>query len=97
LTVPEDFSPPIPMELTFLAGIAERCASISISNDPILEDDEFFSVQLDTTDQAVILSPSSADVTIGDDDGKSLSIPLIANFMYCSTHRGNACPLLVNE
>jgi len=95
--VPEDFAPPIPMELTFLPGTAERCANISISNDTILEDDELFSVQLDTTDQAVTLSPSSADVTIGDDDGKSLSISLIANFLYCSTYRGNPCPLLVNE
>jgi len=67
----EDFSPPIPMELIFLLGTAERCTNVSISNDPIPEDDEFFSVQLDTTDQGVTLSPGSADVTIGDDDGKS--------------------------
>jgi len=80
--VPEDFAPPIPMELTFLPGAAERCASISISNDTILEDDELFSVQLDTTDQAVTLSPGSANVTIVDDDGKSLSIPKFHVLQY---------------
>ena len=72
-TVSDDYAQPTPMELTIVAGTDQQCTSISISNDPILEYDELFSVQLNTTDQAVILRPSSANITIGDDDGKSFS------------------------
>ena len=78
LTVARDYAQPTPMELTFLQGTSQQCANISISDDAILENNEFFSVQLTTTDQAVTLSPSSATVTIGDDDSKlflCISIP----------------------
>ena len=54
-----------------MPGTPQLCASISISDDAILENDEIFSLQLNTTDQAVTLRPISANVTIGDDDCKS--------------------------
>ena len=67
----DDYAEPTPMELTIVAGTDQQCTSISISDDPILENDELFSVVLNTTDQAVTLRPSSANITIEDDDGKS--------------------------
>ena len=67
----DDYAQPTPMELTIVAGEDQQCTSISISDDPILENDELFSVQLNTTDQAVTLHPSSANITIGDDDGEA--------------------------
>ena len=67
----DDYAEPTPMELTIVTGTDQQCTSISISDDPILENDEFFSVVLNTTDQAVTLRPSTANITIEDDDGKS--------------------------
>ena len=67
----DNYAEPTPMELTIVAGTDQQCTSISISDDPILENDEFFSVVLNTTDQAVTLRPSTANITIEDDDGKS--------------------------
>ena len=67
----DDYAQPTLMELTIVAGTDQQCTSISISNDPILENDELFSAQLNTTDRAVTLRPSSANITIEDDDGKS--------------------------
>ena len=74
LAVFSDYAQPNPMDLTFLQGISQQCANIAISDDAILENDELFAVQLTTTDQAVTLSPSSATVTIGDDDSKLFSL-----------------------
>ena len=71
--MPGDYAQPTPTDLTFLPGTTLQCASISISDDAILENDESFSVQLTSTDPAVTLSPSasSATITIGNDDSKS--------------------------
>ena len=67
----DDYAQPTPMELTIVAGADQQCTSISISDDPILENVEFFSVELNTSDQAVTLHLSSANITIEDNDGKS--------------------------
>ena len=67
----DDYAVPTSMELTIVAGADQQCTSISISADPILESDELFSVELNTTDQAVTLHPSSANITIEDDDSES--------------------------
>ena len=69
----DDYAEPTSMELTIVAGADQQCTSISISDDPILENDELFSVHLNTTDEAVTLRPISANVSIGDDDRKSFS------------------------
>ena len=42
---------------------------VSIVNDTILENDEEFTVELQTTDQAVTLDPRSSVVIISDNDG----------------------------
>ena len=64
-----------------MPGTPRQCASISISDDPILENDELFSMQLNTTDQAVTLHPISANVTIWDDDRKSFLASLYNQLM----------------
>ena len=48
------------------------CRSIPVDDDLICEADETISVSVTTADPAVILSPSSALVTIIDNDGKFL-------------------------
>ena len=49
-----------------------QCQSISITDDSILENDEEFIVAMSTTDQDIILSPSTTSVTIVNDDGNLL-------------------------
>ncbi len=58
--------------MTFEPGVGTllECESISIINDTILEDSEQFSVTLTTLDVDVTIRPSTATVTIGDDDGR---------------------------
>ena len=58
------------VELTFLPGVNSSCTSITIANDDILENDETLLVQLTTTDEAIALNPSSATITIEDNDSK---------------------------
>ena len=58
------------VELTFQRGVNSRCTSITIANDPILENDETLLVLLTTTDEAIALNPSSATITIEDNDSK---------------------------
>ena len=89
----DDYAQPTPMELTIVAGADQQCTSISISDDPILENDELFSVQLNTTDQALTLHPSSANITIGDDDGKSFCSLCFSDF---KTSRSE-CPVWMND
>ena len=57
-------------QLTFQATVTLQCSSISIVDDTILENDEVFSVQLSTLDQDVNLTPSTATVTIEDNDSE---------------------------
>ena len=76
-----------------MAGTDQQCASISISDDPVLENDELFSVQLNSTDLAVTLRPSTANITIGDDDGKSFCSLCFSDF---KTSR-SACPVWMND
>ena len=64
----------IPENIIFSPGMTgPQCQSISITNDSILENDEVFVVALSTTDQDVILNPSTTSVTILDDDGNVTS------------------------
>lgn len=58
-------------DLLFLPiGPTESCVQIVLLEDSIVENDEVFSVVLESTDPDVVLSPTSARVTIVDDDGK---------------------------
>lgn len=57
--------------LTFLPSTTLQCDQIFIINDTILENNEVFSVELNSLDQAVIVGLRSATVTIAaDNDGK---------------------------
>ena len=67
------------LAFTFIPGVNELCTSeISIIDDLILEDNETFSVLLSTTDLDVSLEPSSASVTIVDNDSKGVLYPLVS-------------------
>ena len=61
----------LPTQLTFQPGETELCRQIIIIGDFILEENEMFFVVLSTTDQAVLLNPSSATVTILNNDSES--------------------------
>ena len=54
------------VELQFQPESTTVCVAIPISEDLRLENNEMFSVELDTTDQAVVLNPRVAIVTIID-------------------------------
>ena len=77
---PSDYTG-VSRQLSFQPGGTELCTTINIINDVILEDSETFSVQLTATDQAVILNPSSATVSIIDNDGESGSISCQSHHM----------------
>ena len=74
--------------LTFLPSTTLQCDQIFIINDTILENDEFFLVESNSLDQAVIIGLRSATVTIAaDNDGKIRSrrynnIPCIYAVLY---------------
>ena len=55
-------------------NIQEVCWRISIEDDELFEEMETFSVTLRTTDQHVVLNPSSADVVIHNNNSKSTGI-----------------------
>jgi len=54
--------------LTFNASTPLQCDQVIIINDSILENNETFFVQLESTDDVVNVSLNSAPVTIIDDD-----------------------------
>ena len=56
-------------DLTFNATKSSQTVTIPIHEDDIVEDSETITVTLTTADPAAILNPSSASVTIEDDDG----------------------------
>ena len=72
---PEDFLL-LTNQLTFNPGngLQRDCATITVGSDTILEDDESFSVALTTTDPDVTISPSTAVVTLTNDDSKYLCL-----------------------
>ena len=58
--------------LTFTSSSTEQCDNITILNDNIREDSEYFFVHLATSDSYVNLLHSYSTVTILDDDGMKL-------------------------
>ena len=80
----------LPTQLTFQPGEIELCIQITIIDDVILEDNETFSVGLSTTDQAVLLNPSSATVTILNSDSESGSITVTKNIEPIATRTSKA-------
>jgi len=56
--------------LIFNARISLQCESVTILNDTILESNETFFVQMESTDSSVNITLGSASVTILDDDSE---------------------------
>ena len=56
--------------LTFSGQVSRQCVNISIAMDGIVEPAESFNVVLETSDPAVILGTSTAQVLIADSDSK---------------------------
>ena len=57
-------------DLTFDAATSSQTVTVPIHEDNIVEDSETIIVTLTSGDSAAILNPSSASVTIEDNDGK---------------------------
>ena len=55
--------------LTFSQDTTLVCFNVTILDDFINEEDEFFTISLTTTDQNVTLSQDSINIKIKDDDG----------------------------
>ena len=60
--------------LTFNAAVSTQMVTIPILDDLIVEPSEMFTLALTSTDPAVILNPSSSNVTIEDLDSKLLQV-----------------------
>ena len=75
-TSPEDYIPVSNLVLEFDATTLSSQINISIVNDDILENPEFFYGNLSTSDGAVQLYPAAATVNIVDDDGKYIAYKL---------------------
>lgn len=80
-------------DLTFSPSATggRECGSFTISDDDIVENEEVFSLELTTRDQAVVfLNARSADVTVTDNDGM-LSHKLFINSLHtCSCFKGTS-------
>ena len=79
---PGDYTEVVSRQLSFQPGESEQCTAINVTDDVILEDSETFSVQLNTTDQAVLFNFSSATVTILDNDSESGSISYQSKYLF---------------
>ena len=65
-----------PYTVTFLAGVTSVPFNVSITDDNVLEDDENFSLTIDTSSlpsNVTVDNPSQATVTIVDNDGTYIS------------------------
>ena len=58
---------------TFSDQVSRQCVNVSIAMDGIVEPEESFNVVLETSDPAVVLGTSMAQVVITDSDSKWVS------------------------
>ena len=65
-----DFIPQFSVQLQFGPLESEFCVNVSIIDDSILESDEQFEVLMETSEAVVTLNPSTAAVSIIDNDSK---------------------------
>lgn len=56
--------------LVFSAGLTRQCTNFTVEDDNILEGMELFQAFLFSGPDFIILDPSTANITIIDDDGK---------------------------
>ena len=76
---PMDFIRVTQTSIVFNAGTTSQQVTVSIADDDIVEDSEFFYGNLSTSDGAVILDPSAARVTILETEGDDSKL-----FLYYS-------------
>ena len=76
---PVDFIPVTQTSIVFNAGTTSQQVTVSIADDDIVENSEFFYGNLSTSDGAVILDPSAARVTILETEGDDSKL-----FLYYS-------------
>ena len=79
--------------LTFNATVSSQMVTISILDDLVVENFEMFTLALTSTDPAVILNPSSSNVTIEDLDSKLLQVwyVYLAHYVHRITHGLKLC------
>ena len=76
-TAPEDFvNPALPITLQFTPDDLEREVVVTIIDDDITENIEFFNGLLSTIDRAVILNPDTANVDIIDNESEQVSLSI---------------------
>ena len=71
--------------LTFSGQVSRQCVNISIAMDGIVEPEESFNVVLETSDPAVVLGTSAAQVLITNSDGNwmpSITIIIMKLVMF---------------
>lgn len=68
----DDYTSESNMELTFRPATATepRCGDVQITDEEALEDDESFNVLLGSFDNAVVIDPNTATITIRNDDSE---------------------------
>ena len=77
---PDDYTAIANSPLTFFSGDpvdTRRCVNVTIIDEEIVEDDQFFSVSLTSSDPVYITPFSEAQVVISDNDRKLIEIILI--------------------
>ena len=62
------------VEISFNSSVATQCQIIPVISDAILEIDETFLINLNTSDPDVLLENNSATITVTNDDRKFLLI-----------------------
>ena len=67
------------LPLLFTPTNDRRCFNVTVNDDDVLENEERFTLDLDTDDPMVILSPEQAEVIITDTDSKKFSTPITVN------------------
>ena len=69
IIAPDDFTA-ITSTFTFNETQSQDCATITISQDSIVENNENFTGNLDISASRIALSPDVSEITIQDDDSK---------------------------
>lgn len=94
-TANSDYTP-VSGTVTFGAGEVQKTITVPITNDTSLEDAETFSVVLSNPAMAALGTPSSATVTISDDDSQASSIRF-ESATYTVSESGSAVTLAVTR
>ena len=92
LTEGSDFSP-VSEELLFTAE-GEQCISVVVDNDGILEEMEFFFLELNTTDPRAFMFSPRATINILDNDSKFYVFLISNTSTLCTIRASLMCNIL---